>query len=657
MRLKTELLFCLLFCSQLLSAQNQDESLLPAELEAITAIPEQELDLSELGADARINLNTASSSELSTLHMLNLSAIASLLEHIRLYGPLQSVYELQTIEGYEADLIKRMLPYVNLNTPFRTQLKQASGQHQIMYRTAIRKEPSAAYIKPNAEAYMGSPLKWGLRYRANFAEALSFGLQLEKDAGESYQTLFTSAWLCIANYGRLKQVLLGNQQISFGQGLLIGSGLRTGKSAMVMQILKTRSGAKPYTSFNESGYVSGISTRMALSNQLELNLFGGTRCLDALIETDSNGRTYHSGVIGSGYYRTRTELARRHTLIQSLSGASLHYRKASFELGAGSVFSNTRIAAAQAKSIHTKAAETDGKAAIEWKWQLGNLLWFGETVFTVRQNPSFLSGFLIAAGKRSDISILARRYDSGFKSDLSNAFGESGKNEDEQGLFCGLQMQLPGKLHLNLYNDLSRFKQFRFRVNAASYVSEQFAELQYRDKRPLQIRLQYRQISRQFNQSGPFQIRPLQEHLKQTVRLQIEYKSGPFRLRNRFEQNFYRIQNTGLSTGMLMFQDIECKMSGRIRVNARLSVFDAENYLSRSFAFENDMPGTYSINAYNGKGLRYYLLMQIQMTKDLKIWFRFARSSYETDEAIVPYTKANFEQHQTDLSMQLLWKL
>jgi len=645
-----------LFCFQLLSAQQHEEGQMPAELEALTVIPDQELDLSELSHQMRININTANASELSALHMLNQSAIASLLRHISLYGPLQSVYELQTIEGFDTDLIKRLLPYTSIHVPVRLRFKQAETQQQLLFRTALRTEISPLYDKTNPKAYMGSPLKWGFRYRANIGEYVTFGLQCEKDAGETHKTLFNSAHLSIASIGRLKFAVLGDQQMHFGQGLLIGSGLRTGKSSMVMQILKTRNGAKPHTAFNENGYFSGGSAKLAVNRLLDLNIFAGVRRMDAVTETDSNGLTGSYGITGSGYYRTAAELARRHTLHQRLCAASLHYRGRSLELGAGAVLSQTRFSAVKNITAQNVAA-TDLKGAIDWKWQLGNLLWFGETVVSGRQLPSFLSGCLIAAGRRSDISILLRRYENGFKSELSNAFGESGKNQDELGLFFGLQMHLPWKLQLNLYNDLCRFKQFRYRVNAASFVGEQYAELQYRDKRPLLIRLQYRQISRQLNQSGTFHIKPLQEHIKQTLRLQIEYRSGPLRMRNRFEKTFYRIQNQGLSTGMLMYQDLECKISNRIRLNARLSVFDAEDHLSRSFAFENDLPGTYSISAYNGRGMRYYLLMQIQMTKDLKIWFRFARSSFETAPDTTMSGDADSGNHQTDLNMQVQWKL
>lgn len=656
MRLKAEIICITLFCFQQLSAQQHEEGQMPAELEALTVIPDQELDLSELSQRQHINLNTATASELSTLHMLNQTAIAALLQHIRLYGPLQSVYEMQTIEGFDIDLIKSLIPYTTIETPLKLRFMQAKARHQLMLRSAFRSENSPEYDKTNPDAYMGSPVKWGLRYQANVDEYLSFGLLCEKDAGESHKTRYISACLGVANMGRLKRALLGDQQIHFGQGLLIGSGLRTGKSSMVMQILKTRNGAKPHTSFNESGYISGISTNLSVNRLLDLNIFAGQRRLDARTDTDSNGLSSYFGLSGSGYYRTAAELARRHTLSQNLCGATLHFRSRSLELGAGAVCSQTRLSTARGVPS-LAAANTIGKGAIDWKWQTGNLLWFGETVFSDKQLPSLVTGCLIAAGRHSDVSILLRRYDTGYISDLSNAFGESGKNRDETGLFCGMQMHLPWKLQLNLYNDLSRFKQFRYRVNAASFVSEQFAELQYRDKRPIQIKLQYRQISSQVNQSGTFHMKPLQAHIKQTVRLQIEYRSGPFRLRNRFEQTFYRVQNNGLKTGMLMYQDMECKISGRIRLNARLSVFDAEDHLSRSFAFENDLPGTYSISAYSGKGMRYYLLMQIQMTKDLKIWFRFARSSFETAQDKVLSPGADSGSQQTDLNMQVQWKL
>ena len=61
-----------------------------------------------------INLNTATREELRALLLLNENQISALLAHRAANGDLLSVYELQSIEGYDLRTINRILPFVGV---------------------------------------------------------------------------------------------------------------------------------------------------------------------------------------------------------------------------------------------------------------------------------------------------------------------------------------------------------------------------------------------------------------------------------------------------------------------------------------------------------------------------------------------------------------
>ena len=85
---------------------------------------EDELDyttlLDDLGFyfDHPINLNRAKEGDLKALHLLSDIQIRNLFEHIEKNGKLLAIYELQSIKGYNLDLIRQILPFVKVNRPF-----------------------------------------------------------------------------------------------------------------------------------------------------------------------------------------------------------------------------------------------------------------------------------------------------------------------------------------------------------------------------------------------------------------------------------------------------------------------------------------------------------------------------------------------------------
>ena len=62
-----------------------------------------------------INLNYTNKEELSELNLLDDIQINKLMEHIDKNGNLLFLYELQTIEGFEKDVIQKILPYVTVS--------------------------------------------------------------------------------------------------------------------------------------------------------------------------------------------------------------------------------------------------------------------------------------------------------------------------------------------------------------------------------------------------------------------------------------------------------------------------------------------------------------------------------------------------------------
>ena len=119
----------------------------------------------------------------------------------------------------------------------------------------------------------------------------------------------------------------------------------------------------------------------------------------------------------------------------------------------------------------------------------------------------------------------------------------------------------------------------------------------------------------------------------------------------------YGIENQSARLGNLIYQDLQFSLGKKTNLTFRYSSFSSDDFNSRTFAYENDVPGTFNIPAYIGKGTRSYILIKHQIQKDLQIWIRFARSSFAGVESNGTGLNYIDKPHASDLTFQLQWKL
>lgn len=83
----------------------------------------------------------------------------------------------------------------------------------------------------------------------------------------------------------------------------------------------------------------------------------------------------------------------------------------------------------------------------------------------------------------------------------------------------------------------------------------------------------------------------------------------------------------------MLLQDAQYSFS-KFRVTGRIALFDTDDYDTRLYAFENNVLWTFSIPAFSGQGMRYYLLAQYQITSQITTYIRYSRTSYTDREVI-----------------------
>ncbi len=123
----------------------QDVSDITDKIENVAQSTDEVLDYSDLIQDIKyyqenpLNLNYASTSDLEKLFFLNEMQIFNLIAYRESYGNFLTIFELQSIEGFDTETIQKILPYVMVSEKKPTlgfKLKDLTkyGRHEVIMR-------------------------------------------------------------------------------------------------------------------------------------------------------------------------------------------------------------------------------------------------------------------------------------------------------------------------------------------------------------------------------------------------------------------------------------------------------------------------------------------------------------------------------------------
>lgn len=279
------------------------------------------------------DLNLITREQLQSLFFLSESQIQSLLTYREAAGPFLSVYELQNVTGINRDTFLKVVPFVtvtDLSTGFNRSLWARILQEKnnyLIFRYDRTLEEKKGYQEdaPPGSRYAGSPDRLYTRFRTSRPGDFSVGITMEKDAGEKnkwapsrqqYGADFLSFHVQVLNKGKIKNLILGDYQAQFGQGLILGSAFGIGKSAeAVTTIRRPNIGFMPYTSLYEAGYFRGGALSVSINKRVTVHGMFSYRGRDGNLNEDSTtDNTLISSITYTGLHRTTSEIVNRNIL-------------------------------------------------------------------------------------------------------------------------------------------------------------------------------------------------------------------------------------------------------------------------------------------------------------------------------------------------------
>ena len=671
-----------------IQAQVEDESINNIEtiIENIASSIDADIDYTTLYDQLihfyynKIDLNTCTKEDLQKLYFINNFQIEQLMRYRKKYGKILSVYELQLVKGFNNDIILQMLPFVTVNgkterppMSFKNAFRYGKSQFFVRYQQVL--ETQQGYVVPDSEKtesnhYLGSPARIYAKYKYKFSDRLQFGITADKDPGEEffrgsqpYGFDFYSAHIQVNRIGIVKKIVVGDFLAQFGQGLTLYRGLTFGKSTDVLNIMKRGNGIRAYSSSNELEFFRGAAFTLG-KNNWNVSAFYSNNNIDGTVKTDNSEteEEYINSIITNSNHATPSGLAKKNAVNEQAFGGNATYSFSRLKLGFTAVYSKYSVPVLPdnaAYKMFNFQGDDNLNYGIDYQLSLNKYYFFGEISADKNFNKAFLSGVNIKTDDKLYLSMLYRNYSTKFVNLYANGFGETSSTNNEQGLYSGLVFYPVKALKLSAYYDFFNFNWLKYRISSPSNGYDYFLQAEYTPLRDFVFRFYLRQELKQQDLSEQTSgIKQQSLHNNTRIRFHLAYKISPeVTLKNRFETHIFDDNINAKSTGYLIYQDISYKPQQiPATFTGRFALFDTYDYNSRIYAYENDVLYSFSVPAYYGRGMRYYLLVKYDIIKNLSIWVRYSQTVY-TDRNVISSGLTEIQGNtKSEVKVQLRYK-
>lgn len=665
-------------------------------------------DLLSIFYDKPINLNHKEiKSDLQQIRLLSDFQIDNLLTHIEKNGKLMAIYELQSIDGFDPQTIRNVMPFVAVTAELYSphisiddMFKSATNEVFIRYSRVLEDQEgfydqdrltdlygsdatadSAWKASPNRRT-LGSQDKLYMRYRFKFLTNLSIGFTMEKDAGESFlgnkkaEELFGikskkgfdyySAHFYIKNIGKIKALAVGDYHVQFGQGLTFWSGLAFGKSTNIMSTKKNALGIRPYASVDENLFLRGAAATVGLG-KFEFTAFGSRKKIDANINHEDTLTTIDGPSITSfqatGFHTTISELEDKDAIEETHMGGHARFvtRKLSIGMtGAHSIYGGNLERTLQYYNQFDFNSNQNTVMGADYSFLHQNFNFFGEVSRSANGGMAQLHGMLASLDPKLALSVLYRNYEKDYQSLLSTAFAESSRNVNEKGVFIGLEAKPSKYWIVTAYADQFTFPWMRFQTDQPNTGGADYIlQTRYKPSRDLDMYVRVRNRNKPKNTTEDLDDIDFAVRVDQwNIRYNIIYKiSESVRLRNRIEYTTYKRGKNEREQGFLIYQDVMYKpKSSPFSFSFRYALFDTDSYNSRIYSYENDVLYFFNIPAYSNRGTRTYLTARYKVRRGVDVWLRWSQWYYNNVNAIGSGQSEIIGNTKTEIRAQVRFK-
>lgn len=623
-----------------------------------------------------VNINSEEVTRLEELGLLNAFQVESLRLYRRSFGDLLFVDELLMLDGFDKPTVTVIAPIIRFGKSETIQEREkitagkllTRGKHQLSFNYAQKFEAAD-------DDYLGSPQKMQVKYNYHYGQQFRVGFVMEKDAGEpflfhrlsdSLRSIvsgyrspgfdFYGAHLYLSNIPlggnglKVKDLVLGDYQLSFGQGLTLWSGLSFGKVSEGSTVMRRAAGLRPKASASEGKFLRGAAATMRYRD-FYATAFYSIRRIDATVtQTDTlEDIELVTALQETGYHRTLGELSKRHRLLQQVFGGHLCYASPQLEVGLTGTYvrlgAPLQLTPTKYNQFYFQGQQLTN-LGMDFRWLVGNFAFFGELAHSGNGAFAGLVGMTVKPKGYLNFSLMYRNYDKRYQNLFNGAFGEGGRRQGEEGLCLGIQCAPAPGWDLLAYCDFFRMTWLGSQVYNPSWGQEYSVKVSHQFSKDvlMQLRIKSKTKMKNSNDDHVFSYYPI-FYTKRSVQFQLSYVLfDDLFLSSKLSYNHYLDEDGVDSKGYLLCQDFAYKPERHpFSLTLRYALFSTDDYNSRISMYENDVLGAFSIPSLSGTGQRIYLLGKIKLFGSLSLYSRIGLTLLEGET-------------KTDFKAEVIWK-
>jgi len=572
-----------------------------------------------------INLNVATADDLVQLHVLGVLQIRNFISYRKLLGPLLSVHELQAVPGWDLETIRKLLPYIKAgrDESVYSALKERwrGGDAAFLMRAGQVLEKSKGFEKPSspgASYYTGSPQNFFIRYSYNYRQLLAFGFTGEKDAGEPFFRSaqrngfdFYSFHFFLKQVGIIRALAIGDFTVNMGQGLIQWQTFSITKSSHALAIKREAECLRPYHAAGEFNFHRGAAISLQ-KGKWQSSLFISSQKISTNLVPDSSGREdLFSSFQNSGYHRTPAEIADRNNSSQISAGGNIRYTGERFLIGFNFVhfhFSRPFQKRDEPYNLYSLKGTRLTDYSFDYNYTYNNMHLFGEFALDQWQRMAFVQGALISLSDNIDMSFLYRNISPAYQSLYSDAFTENSVPNNEKGFYSGFEFKPSASLQVDIYYDVFVFPWLKYQVDAPSAGRDLLFRANYQPNKSWHLNILYKNEIKTGNASvSNTGTHALTTPVKQRWRIETDYTiDRSISFNSRMEFLWIRLDGSATRKGYLGMAGFNYRKSG-LSGNIAAVIFETDDYDNRIYAYEPDLLYNFSLPAYYGRGIHYYI--------------------------------------------------
>ena len=424
----------------------------------------------------------------------------------------------------------------------------------------------------NMEDYKGDPIYGKLRYNFNYQNRVQTGVSVMRQVSDKISGLEKERWdyggyIQLKDIGPMKTIVAGNYQANFGNGLVVGSPFKRGKSAYIQSTATTNEGLKKFSSVGDSyNYFHGVGATARIK-------WADVSAFYSLREEKEDVWQHVVGVNATAKWKK---------LKVGVTGVETIEAKGERDMGYGQLAMGANVRYNWGKV--DLWGEVAASHAEQWGWA---------TILGVRVNPI------------SDLNLLAiyRYYSPEYDNVYANALSSKTRVYDEHGGYLGVEYNRLRNWQLSVFGDVWK----------DGY--ETMAQADFVPQKDYQMHMRLR--AKRKNEIDTY-----------SARWNGIWDLGSWRLKTQVDANM--VYEDKWSYGWSVFQDVEYRfVRVPIVLQFRAQAFDAREWKNRVYMYENDVLYAYAIPFVYGLGGRFFLNARYKINDTFALYLRVSETVYQ----------------------------